>query len=371
MFASNAIRPGQAMTLRSLLAALLLSAPAAAADPPAVVELFEDDTAGIIPKLPHGGISGGEDVKIEAETADVFAGAKALRVAAAQRFSPDIKGWDFPISEGPKPGEYRYLRFAWKKLGDGPLMVQFCTRGPSADWHIRYHAGTDPPPWASKVVSATAPRDWAIVTRDLYADFGAVTLGGIAFTPYTGADGLFDHVLLGRSVADLDRATTEALLKTPPPAALTEDRLRELWKRLGDHDGTVAEAAGWALVRGHREGLPFLLRSVAVPDQKPPPPVPAETVKPLIPDLTHYRYQTRAEALIELHKLGPGALPHVRAAMEAADGDAKARLKAVLDGWEVQSGLDVQRLRRCKPVLRAIGTREAKALLAKIEAVVP
>src|SRR5687768_12263905 len=216
------------MPLRPLLLALLLPA-LAAADPPAVVELFEDDTAGLIPQLTKGGIGGGEDVKAEGEAADVFAGARALRVAAAQRFNPDITGWAFPIAEKPNAGEYRYLRFAWKKLGDGPLMVQFCTRGQGADWHIRYHAGTDPPPWQAKVVSTAAPLEWAVVTRDLYADFGAVTLGGIAFTPYTGADGLFDHVLLGRTVEDLDRATAAALLKAPPRDPLTAAQLKELW----------------------------------------------------------------------------------------------------------------------------------------------
>src|SRR4051812_45515782 len=161
------------------LTALWLSAVAVAADPPAVVELFEDDAAGLIPKLTMGGIGGSEDVRVAAETADVFAGKAALRVAASQRFSRDIMGWDFAIAEKPRAGEYRYLRFAWKKLDAGPLMVQFHTRKPVADWVIRYHAGTDPPPWAAKVVSPTAPREWAVVTRDLFADFGAVTVGGV------------------------------------------------------------------------------------------------------------------------------------------------------------------------------------------------
>src|SRR6476661_4504675 len=129
------------MPVRAAILVFLLPALAAAADPPAVVELFEDDTAGLIPKLTMGGIGGGENTRIEAETADVFAGKTALRVAASQRFNPDVPGWDFPIAETPKPGEYRYLRFAWKKLGDGPLMVQFHTRGPKPDWYIRYHAG--------------------------------------------------------------------------------------------------------------------------------------------------------------------------------------------------------------------------------------
>ena len=64
------------------------------ADDPASLS---DEAAALIPKLTIGGIGGGEDVKIEAETADLFAGKAALRVAASQRFSPDVMGWDFPI----------------------------------------------------------------------------------------------------------------------------------------------------------------------------------------------------------------------------------------------------------------------------------
>ena len=181
------------------------------------------------------------------------------------------------------------------------------------------------------MVSTTAPREWAVVTRDLFADFGMVTLGGIAFTPYTGADGLFDHILLGRTVEDLDRATAATLLKTPPKEPLPGSRLKELWDRLGGADAPLAEAAGWALVRGHQQAVPFLVKTVTVPDRKAPPAVDAAQVKPLIDGLTHYRHLTRAAAEDELRKLGPGALVHVRTAMAAADGDAKARLQAA--GW--------------------------------------
>jgi hypothetical protein len=356
------------MPLRTAFLVTLLLAGAACADKPAVVELFEDDTAALIPQLTMGGIGGTEDVRIEAETADVFSGKSALRVAAAQRFNREIKDWDFRIAEKPQPGEYRYLRFAWKKAGQGPLMVQFHTRGEKADWYIRYHAGPDPPPWEAKVVADAAPNDWALVTRDLFADFGDVSLGGIAFTPYVGGDGLFDHMLLGRTVDDLDRATAAVMLKTPPTDPLPDSRLRQLWDRLGSADAATGEAALWTLVRGHKQAVPFLLQTVTVPDRKEPPPVDEAKVRPLIADLAHFRYLTRAAAADELMKLGPGVLPHVRQAKEAADGDAKARLQAFLDDWLTRTGTDVVRLKRCATVLRAVGSPEAKGLLGKIEA---
>jgi hypothetical protein len=351
-------------------AAVLLATFARAGEKPAVVELFEDDTAAFIPQLTMGGIGGGEDVKIEAETVDVFAGTKALRVAPAQRFSPDIKGWDYSITQTPKAGEYRYLRFAWKKAGAGPLMIQFHTRGPVADWVIRYQAGPDPP-WPAKVIAPAAPTEWQVVTRDLFADFGALSLGGIALTPHNGGDGLFDHILLGRTLEDLDRATAAAIMKTPPKETLSADRLKLLWEQLGNADPIVAETALWAMVRGHKEAMPYLLKTVTLPDSKAPTPVDAAAVAPLLADLTHYRHVTRAAASEELIKLGAGVLPHVRKACTLADDDSKLRLQAFIDDWSTRTGINLVRLRRCMIILRSVGTPEAKELLAKIAIAVP
>src|SRR5262245_39040203 len=114
------------MPLRALIFALMSPSFAFAAEKPSVVELFEDDADGLIPKLTMGGIGGSEQVQITAENIDVFSGKHALRVSPAQRFCPDIPGWAFQIAEKPEAGEYRYLRFAWKKLKPGPIMLQFC-----------------------------------------------------------------------------------------------------------------------------------------------------------------------------------------------------------------------------------------------------
>src|SRR5688572_24504297 len=150
------------MPSRLIVLVVLLVPAAAVAAPPAVAELFEDDAAGLLAQLTHGGITGGEENRAAAEEADVFSGKCAVRVAACQRFSPDVKGWDFAIAEKPKPGEYRYLRFAWKKVGPGPLMLQFHTRRPGKDWFIRYYMGQDPPPWESKVLRTAAPAEWVV-----------------------------------------------------------------------------------------------------------------------------------------------------------------------------------------------------------------
>jgi len=316
-----------------------------------------------------GGIAGNEDTRIEAELTDVFSGKKALRAGAAQRFNPDIKGWDFSIVEKPKEGEYRYLRFAWKKVGDGPLMIQFCSRDPQ-DWGHRYHAGGSPP-WTARELYSYTPGDWMVVTRDLYKDFGAFRVGGVAFTPLHGGDGLFDHVLLGRTIADLDRVTAKILRNTPPREPLAEPRLKQLLDHLGHADESIAETAVWALVRGHKEGIPFLLSTVKIPDRKRPLSVDEAKVKPLVEGLTHYRHLTRQSAAEELFRLGDGVLPHLRRAAAVAEGEAKIRLTAFVDGWAARTGLDELRLRRCATVLRIVDTPEGRELLARIEKVLP
>jgi hypothetical protein len=343
---------------------------ALAAEKPAVVELFEDDADGLIAQLTMGGISGQEQVGAGADK-DAFTGKVSLRVGAAQRFSPVIKDWDFPIEEKPKPGEYRYLRFAWKKAeGGGPIMLQFHTRRPNPDWNIRYYMGADSPPWASKVLAQGAPTEWQVVTCDMFKDFGAVSLSGVAFTPYTGGDGLFDHILLGRSVADLDKATAAAILQMPSKR-IGEVRLRQLLEQLGAIDDPTGSTAIWALVASRDDAVPFLLKNVVVPERKAPRPVDKAKVKPLIDDLGHFRHVNREAAEKELIRLGDGVLPHLRKAVGSADGEKKVRLKMVLDRWESRAGLDELWLGRCATALRAINADETKELLAKIEKALP
>jgi hypothetical protein len=354
--------------IRPLLLLFLLVVPALAvrAQSPSVVELFEDDTGTLIPQLTMGGLGGGEDVKAAAEKDDVFTGKTALRVGAMQRFNSAIKDWDYQIAEKPKDGEYRYLRFAWKKLGDGPIMIQFHTRRPTADWVIRYYMGPEPPPWPSKVLAQEAPADWQLVTCDLFKDFGTVSLSGIAFTPYACGDGLFDHILLGRSIADLDKATAAAILKTPA-RPLGEAQLRQLWNQLGSAADIVGSTALWALVAGRKDAVPFIAKTVVVPNRKEPLLVDEAKVAPLLEQLTHYRHLTREAAAEELSRLGDGVIPHLRKAADRADGLAKDRLQALLDRWSARAGQDGIRLRRCAIALRTINVPETRELLGRIE----
>ena len=92
---------------------------------------------------------------------------------------------------------------------------------PAKSWGIRYYANQNVMGWQPALqVSEKLPGDWELVTRDLFKDYGTLTITGMALTPYDGAGGRFDHMLLGRTIEDLDKATAAALGKGKPAKPL-------------------------------------------------------------------------------------------------------------------------------------------------------
>ncbi len=168
---------------------------------PALVMLFDDDPT-FVDLLNQG------EGRAALDTADRFAGQASLRMSPPQRFSLQIPGWQYRIVEHPAPGEYRYLRFAWKSCGGTGVMIELAGDGkwPPADKPLwRYYSGQNTTGWAARQAAADAPQQWAEVTCDLWKDFGPFTLTGIAPTAL-GGDALFDRI---------------ELLRELPPAAQT------------------------------------------------------------------------------------------------------------------------------------------------------
>jgi hypothetical protein len=173
------------------------------AEPP--LEIFEDDEK-FIALLTEGG---GRAVP---ESREKFSGQVCLRVNGDQKFSAKLPNLGVNVRENPGPGEVRYIRFAWKKQGGNTICLQLNHDGmfgPGGTGRegakFRYHAGPGGECYGgSLVIDEKLPAKFEVVTRDLFADFGEFTLNGLAFSPVDGQAGLFDHLYLGRSLADFE-----------------------------------------------------------------------------------------------------------------------------------------------------------------------
>ncbi|MBL8798159.1 MAG: HEAT repeat domain-containing protein [Planctomycetia bacterium] len=165
------------------------------------VELFEDNHNLLLAQLTA------EDGPAAAEMNDKFSGTASIKIQPSQRYNPHISGWAFPIAEKPELGQYRYIRFAWKKAGGNGIMLQLHTN--TRGWENRYCAGKNSVGWNALSVDDKSPGEWTVVTRDLFKDFGNAPflLHGMALTPMDGTAGYFDHIYLGRSIEELDKIT--------------------------------------------------------------------------------------------------------------------------------------------------------------------
>ncbi len=151
---------------------------------------------------------GGGHASIIAE--EKYSGLASIKVTPDQRFATALPGLNVKIRENPEPGEYRYLRFAWKKQGGNAICLQLNHDGlwgpaPNIPGKFRYHAGPMGELYNGSVgVDANLPTGFTVVTRDLFADFGEFTFTGIALTAVDGDFALYDHIYLGKSPDDFE-----------------------------------------------------------------------------------------------------------------------------------------------------------------------
>ena len=173
---------------------------AGAAWPEPVAVLFEDE-----PQFLASLTSGNGKGRLVTEGA--FAGKAALGITPLQRDGLKIPGWQFVIREKPQPGEYRFLRLAWKKRGAGSVMIELASNGQWPDAKAakgRYVAGPNTTGWAAISVSDAAPAEWTVMTFDLWKEIGNFTLTGIAPTCDRGEEAFFDSIILGPTIVSLD-----------------------------------------------------------------------------------------------------------------------------------------------------------------------
>ena len=172
----------------------------AAADPGPLLEIFEDG-ADFVAALTEGAGMAALEEK------DIYSGKESVLVKPDQKARASLPGLGVAIAEAPMPGQYRFLRFAWKKKGGAGVLLElanggrFGVAGPKGT-DYRYVAGPDVRNTKAVRVADAAPAEWTVVTRDLFADHGPLTLTGLSLTPMDGEFALFDHIYLARTEAD-------------------------------------------------------------------------------------------------------------------------------------------------------------------------
>lgn len=166
-----------------------------------------------------------------------------IYVGASQ--SPaQLTGLSIPIRENPKPGEYRYITFAFVKWGGNQIGLRFQgipkkgnTLGQKYDFTYVVGDGLPKDPKErSKVkkpleglitkgmnIDTEAPGNWRVITRDLWKDFGDFTLTGIDFICPQRRDAGFDEIFLARTQDDIANAPKVLPSEIATPVPLDED----------------------------------------------------------------------------------------------------------------------------------------------------
>ncbi|HGJ64200.1 TPA: hypothetical protein ENS27_02295, partial [bacterium] len=160
--------------------------------------LLAENVDSVVNNLNAGGATASKNA------GNVNSGLEALKISVVannadrQRYRTTMPNWNYAIVENPtSANQFRYITFAWRKDGGTGIMIQLYGSG---NWNHRYFAGTNVNGWTPAIQVATnMPTQWEIVTRDLFADWGAFNLNGIAFSALNGNHAFFDDIYLHKS----------------------------------------------------------------------------------------------------------------------------------------------------------------------------
>jgi hypothetical protein len=330
-----------------------------------VIELLEDDAARLARSL-NPGRDQTNLGRAGAWGDDCFSGVCALKVVGYQRFRENLPGWNYPVVGKPRPGEFRYLRFAWKRPEGRGVMLQLSLAG--GDWG-RYFAGENTAGFYPALqLSPTPPREWQVVTRDLFEDFGKVpfTLTGMAFTSMDGT-ALFDHIYLGRTVEDLDKVTDAARRWATRIDFLGPAQVERYWKEVASEDAAVRQPALWALGACGGTSTPFVVKQVPAPDAA----AVERRIAKAVADLDAPRFPVREQASKDLEQLGLTALPQLESSLAKPDvsAESRARLEKLVTKVKTDEPplTDGQHLTlRAIRILEQAETADARARLAEL-----
>jgi hypothetical protein len=217
--------------------------------PPGIASLF-DETDDIIKHLRDG------EGEISLSTAEPKHGVNSLKLTSGDRSSAKIPDFDFSIREYPQLGEFRYLRFSWKKKSGSQIGFQLAHDGnigvpenefgrvqPRAfaegaarailqrqrksprrpvsggsrgtQFGYQYDAGSGDPTQPALRLDRKLPVDWRLMGRDLFGEFGSFTVTGLGFRNSDEEPAWFDEIYLARTQADFNWIDEVSGVKKP------------------------------------------------------------------------------------------------------------------------------------------------------------
>lgn len=177
---------------------------------PGLLPVFEDDPK-ILTELRQG------EGEAQLSHADAYTGTVSLKVVKGEVGNSVMFSEPVAIRTQPKLGEYRFLRFVWRKQMGTPVCLQLATDGrwgeemtPQERQTYRYDAGTgERAHKGARRMEERLPTEWIVVTRDLVGDWGDFNLTGISFGSSDDQPAYLDHVYLSRTPLDMDKIAVE------------------------------------------------------------------------------------------------------------------------------------------------------------------
>lgn len=146
-------------------------------------------------------LTGGEGTPSKSN--DAYKGKESLYVGSTggdgQKYNDKYPALSIKIVEAPKAAnEFRYVTWAWKKDGGNGIQLQI--HGVPDTWGHRYHAGQNVKNWNPSLEANKAiPASWTLETKDLFKDWKAFEVTGLAFTAWDGKGGLWDVLAFHKS----------------------------------------------------------------------------------------------------------------------------------------------------------------------------
>jgi len=140
-------------------------------------------------------------------------GLDLFMVRSQAPYGHAVPNWDFEIVENPKPGQYRWLQWAWKAASPATKAMTFTLGGGHDQAVASFYVGPDTPERTVKLAD-TVPAEWKVERVDLWKAFGRDGRVNSFIIIAPGGNMLMDQILLGATEKDLD-----AFVKSQKPDA--------------------------------------------------------------------------------------------------------------------------------------------------------